>query len=79
MTRKIGKSVCDGIALGPILVFNTKEPQLTPDKIKEISVETDRFESAVNKAKEQLQKLYEKAVIDVGEESAEILQAHQMM
>lgn len=49
------------------------------EKVKDTEAEITRFEESCEKAKNQLQKLYDKAVVEVGEASAAIFEVHQMM
>lgn len=74
-----GKSVYKGIVLGPVVVLKTNDFQVKRQKIEDIETEILRVEKAGMQAKEQLQKLYDKAVKEVGETSAAIFEVHQMM
>lgn len=74
-----GKSVYKGIAMGPIVVLKDKDCQVKRTKIEDSAAEIKRVEEAAAKAKAQLQKLYDKAVKEVGEASAEIFESHQLM
>lgn len=79
MEKYSGKSVYKGIALGKVSVFQKSDDQVKRVKIDDTKSELARFEAAREIAKEQLQKLYEKAVVEVGEASAAIFEVHQMM
>lgn len=74
-----GKTVYKGIVSGPAAVLKKKDYQVKREKIKDAEAEIIRVEAAGQGAKEQLQKLYEKAVREVGEASAAIFEVHQMM
>ena len=74
-----GKSVYKGIVLGPIVVFKKNDVQVKRVKITDAEGEIARMQEAVNASQEQLQKLYDKAVKEVGEASAAIFEVHQMM
>ena len=74
-----GKSVYKGIVMGPVVVLKKNDYQVKRKKIEDAEAEIDRVMKAVEKAKKQLQKLYDKAVIEVGEASAAIFEVHQMM
>ena len=73
-----GKSILNGIAIGPVHILKEKvctiaeRSALTPEE------EQERFDRACETAKEQLTELYEKSVKDVGEESAAIFDIHRM-
>ena len=62
-----GKSVFGGIAIGRISVYNKDESTVKRVKIEDTAAEVKRFEEAKETAKEQLQALYEKALVEVGE------------
>ena len=79
MEKFFGKSVYKAITLGKVLVFARNENQIKRRKIEDVDGEIVRLESAIAKATEQLQELYEKAVKEVGEASAAIFEFHQMM
>lgn len=79
MKRYSGKSVYKGIASGPVAVLAGNDLQVKRTRIEEPQHEIARVETAVEKAKEQLQALYDKAVKEVGEASAAIFEVHQMM
>ncbi len=74
-----GKSVFGGIAIGRISVYNKDESTVKRVKIEDTAAEVKRFEEAKETAKEQLQVLYEKALVEVGEVNAMIFDVHQMM
>ena len=65
-----GKSVFGGIAIGRISVYNKDESTVKRVKIEDTAAEVKRFEEAKETAKEQLQALYEKALVEVGEVNA---------
>lgn len=79
MTKLKGKSVYQSIAVGPILRWNKQEIEITDEKITDTEAEIVRVKEAIEQAKAQLGKLYDKAVVEVGEESAAIFEVHQMM
>ena len=74
-----GKSVYKGIAMGPVVVLRKNDYQVKRTKIENADAESDRVQEAVKRSQEQLQKLYDKAVKEVGEASAAIFEVHQMM
>lgn len=74
-----GKSVYKGIAMGPIVVLKKDDYQVKRTRIEDSEAEVKRVDAALEKSKEQLQKLYDKAVKEVGEASAAIFEVHQMM
>lgn len=74
-----GKPVYKGIAMGPIVVLKKNDYQVKRTRIEDPEAEVKRVDTALEKSKEQLQKLYDKAVREVGEASAAIFEVHQMM
>ena len=74
-----GKAVYKGIALGKISVLRKTENVVKRVKIEDVDAELQRVEVAKEQAIEQLGKLYDKAVKEVGEASAAIFEVHQMM
>lgn len=74
-----GKSVYKGIAMGPVVVLKKNDYQVKRTRIEDPEAEIKRVYEALEKSKEQLQKLYDKAVQEVGEASAAIFEVHQMM
>ena len=79
MIIKEGRAVFEGVAIGKLSVFKKSEQTVKREKVEDVEAEVKRYEDARAKAVEQLQALYEKAVKEVGEASAEIFEAHQMM
>ena len=74
-----GKSVYKGIAMGSIVVLKKDDYQVKRTRIEDPEAEVKRVYAELEKSKEQLQKLYDKAVKEVGEASAAIFEVHQMM
>lgn len=74
-----GKSVYKGIAMGNVIVLKDRDLKIKRYKIEDAATEIDRVSRAGETAKEQLQKLYEKALKEVGEANAAIFEVHQMM
>ncbi|MCI7738822.1 MAG: phosphoenolpyruvate--protein phosphotransferase [Lachnospiraceae bacterium] len=74
-----GKSVFGGIAIGKISVYQKGEQQVKRVKIADADAEMERYAVAKDAAVEQLQKLYDKALKEVGEANAAIFEIHQMM
>ena len=74
-----GKSVFGGIAIGKISVYKKDEQLVKRVKIEDADAEMERYTDARNIAAAQLQKLYDKALKEVGEANAAIFEVHQMM
>ena len=79
MQRFQGKSVYKGIAMGPVVVLKKNDYQVKRARIEDPESEAKRVTEAVEKSQDQLGKLYDKAVKEVGEASAAIFEVHQMM
>lgn len=74
-----GKTVCAGVAFGPVFVFSREESTIKRHHIESSEEEIARFEKAREKAIDELGMLYDKAIAEVGEANAMIFQIHQMM
>ena len=74
-----GKAVFEGVAIGKISVYAKNEQSVKRIKVEDTAAEIERYAKARDKSIEQLKALYEKAVKEVGEASAEIFEAHQLM
>ncbi|MBD5391322.1 phosphoenolpyruvate--protein phosphotransferase [bacterium] len=79
MMEYLGRVVFKGIALGKVLVLKNNDHQVKRIKIEDAQKEIDRVGQAIECSKEQLCRLYDKAVKEVGETSAAIFEVHQMM
>lgn len=73
-----GKSILKGIAIGKIR-FLKKEQAKISDTASDVDTELKNFEEAKAKAVSQLQALYDKAVVEAGEDHAAIFDIHMMM
>ncbi len=73
-----GKSILKGIAIGKVK-FLKKEQAKISDAASDVETELKNFEDAKAKAIEQLQALYDKAVVEAGEDHAAIFEIHMMM
>ena len=79
MIKVAGKTVYKAIARGPILVMDKQELVFADGAVADVEAEVARVADAIETAKQQIGKLYEKALAEVGEESAAIFEVHQMM
>jgi len=68
-----------GIAIGPGFIYRANEATPVRRQIPDPQAELERFRSACKRAIMDLREVYEEAVKSVGQEAAEIFQAHQMM
>lgn len=74
-----GKSVFSGIAIGKISIFQKADTSVKRIHVEDVEAEVSRVDDAKATALAQLQKLYDKAVQEVGESGAAIFEVHQMM
>ena len=79
MDKFTGKSVFKGVAMGNVVVLDKKDKPVVREKITDTDSEVERVEKAVAEGIKQLGTLYDKALKEVGEASAAIFEAHQMM
>lgn len=79
MIKLQGKGVFGGIAIGPMVFYKRSAGQIQRKSVDDPEKEIKRFEEAKTTAIDQLGKLYEKALQEVGEGNAMIFQVHQMM
>lgn len=74
-----GKSVFGGITIGRIRVYQKNRQQVRRTRIEDTEAELARYERARIETVNQLKVLYEKALVEVGEENAAIFEIHGMM
>lgn len=79
MNRIKGKAVYKGVVLGNIHVLKKQEYHIQKKQIQDTQAALDRVAEAKEKARAQLQALYDKAMAEVGEEGAEIIQIQMFM
>ena len=74
-----GTGASPGIALGRALVIEHSELVIEKKTIENIDEEIQKLESAVKVSKEELTKVMEKALAELGEHEAEIFEAHLLV
>lgn len=79
MEQIFGKGVSKGVAAGPISFYRRASGVIPRHEVSDTAAELERFRAARETAKEQLAKLYDKALAEVGEDAAMLFEAHQMM
>ncbi len=79
MQKCIGKSVLKGVAIGKIYLYQNQQVVLEKKQVADSGAEVKRFMDAKQTASEQLTRLYEEALVSVGEEHALIFDVHNMM
>lgn len=79
MVTLYGKSVYKDICIGKLSYYAGKESKVTQYQIEDSESEIAKYKEAGKKAVEQLRMLYDKALREVGEDSAAIFETHRMM
>lgn len=79
MEKFTGKSIFNGIATGKILFYSKDGVQIFRHKVEDTDAEIARYNEAKEKAIEELNIIYEKAVKEVGEMNAAVFEVHAMM
>ncbi|MFZ4450592.1 phosphoenolpyruvate--protein phosphotransferase [Salibacterium aidingense] len=74
-----GIAASKGIAFAKAFVLEQPEMNIEKKEIEETDAEIDRFQKAVDHAKQELQIIKEKTLNDMGEDKAEIFSAHLLV
>ena len=74
-----GIGVSPGIALGKVLIKKESKIEINKSIVSDINFELNRLEIAKITGKEQIAKLYDKTLENMGLEEAQIFEAHTMM
>ncbi|AYF54302.1 phosphoenolpyruvate--protein phosphotransferase [Clostridium novyi] len=74
-----GTGVCPGIAIAKALILKEEELIVEKKSITDIESEKIKFNSALLKSREDLQKIHDNVLKDIGKDKAEIFQAHLMI
>lgn len=74
-----GQAVCGGIAFGKLYHIKKSVGMIERRHIDDVESEILRMNNAREEAKAQLGVLYEKALLEVGQDNAMIFEIHQMM
>lgn len=74
-----GKGVARGIVMGKLLFSQRDRTNISKHKVEIPKEEYERYQRAKEKAKSQLEVLYEKALKEVGESAAQIFVIHQTL
>ncbi|QNM06258.1 phosphoenolpyruvate--protein phosphotransferase [Qiania dongpingensis] len=79
MERYTGKSIVKGIAIGRILFYSKGENPVVRGKVEDCAAEIERYEAAKAQAAKELDRLFQKALKEVGEVNAAVFEVHAMM
>lgn len=74
-----GLGTSPGIAIGKIFLYREVKLEIEKKNIEDANLELERFKEAMEKAKIEIDCLYETTIKTIGEEEAEIFSAHKMM
>lgn len=79
MEKFSGKGVYGAIAIGKISVFRRQDMQVRRVKVDNPAAELQRFSEAKQAALSELREIHEKALVELGEATAQIFEIHMMM
>jgi phosphoenolpyruvate-protein phosphotransferase (PTS system enzyme I) len=82
MDQLNGIPASPGIAIAPLFLFATEDPQSVPLRriaTSEVAAEWERFRTAVDKARLEVTALRDKAMAEAGEAQAAIFESHLLM
>lgn len=79
MKKFSGKGVHGSVAIGKIKVIDNSGKAVRRVRIEDIDAEKNRLEQAKKIAVNQLEEIYSKTLVSVGEENAKIFEIHLMM
>ena len=79
MIKLKGKGVCAAIAIGKAKIINKGSPTVQKSEITDTDTEISRFFEARERAKRELVDIHKRALVEVGEASAQIFEIHLMM
>ncbi|MBQ3566034.1 MAG: phosphoenolpyruvate--protein phosphotransferase, partial [Oscillospiraceae bacterium] len=79
MKKFIGKGVYGSVAIGKIKVISRNGADVRRIRIDDVQAEKSRLENAKQEAVKQLEEIYSKALVSVGEANAKIFEIHLMM
>ncbi|MBN2898511.1 MAG: phosphoenolpyruvate--protein phosphotransferase [Clostridia bacterium] len=74
-----GISASKGIAIGKVLVWQDEVPMIEKRSIEETSEEIAKFKGAVEKSINQIQAIRNKVASEIGEEEAQVFDAHALL
>jgi phosphoenolpyruvate-protein phosphotransferase (PTS system enzyme I) len=79
MKRLSGISASRGICIGPVFPFVRQELKVESSCVENSQLEILRLNDAIEKAKDQINQIYQKALKESSKADAEIFQAHRMI
>lgn len=76
MENIIGKSICEGIAIGKIKYLATEDSSVAKTHVEDTEREVSRYEAAKKVAVTELEQLYEEAKEKVGAKQTGVYQGY---
>ena len=74
-----GKGAHGGVAIGRAVFFRRAQISVERRNIADVEGELSRFKAAREKTSQELRRLYERALSDIGQSGAQIFEIHEMM
>lgn len=74
-----GKPILRKVAIGKVFYYEKEQVSVKREKVDDVEAEVARFQQAQIEAINQLEHLYQKAKIEVGENEAAVFEVHKMM
>jgi len=74
-----GIPASEGIAVGPVFIWSSEEPTIDKRAINIAAEEVSKFSEAVLLSKDQIKLIQEKALKSMGEEEAQVFDAHLLL
>ncbi|MGL4772831.1 MAG: phosphoenolpyruvate--protein phosphotransferase [Clostridium sp.] len=73
---KKGIAASKGYAIGKVFLQEHEEIVVTDAKVSDVAAEKEKLQNALDASKAQLEKIKEKATVEMGEEKAAVFEAH---
>ena len=73
---KKGIAASKGYAIGKVFIKENTEIKITDDKISDVEKEKEILQKALDNSKAQIEKLKEKALVEMGKDKADVFEAH---
>lgn len=74
-----GIGVSSGVAMGKVKVLVNEKYEINDNKIQDDNKEIEKLQSAIKQSANQINALYDKALVEIGEDEAQIFKAHLMI
>ena len=79
MEQYKGRSISLKIAAGPVFYYEKKQTRVKREHVEDTEAELRRLEEAKTAALEQLDRIYQKALKEAGQEDAAVFEVHKML